>query len=125
MLIRSQGFTHVRTLSDQAKFGGVTLNKTGGQHGTDKMFASPDLAKFLGPAMGVVFQAPGHKTLYLVGDTIWRDEIDQNLKQHEPKIVVINAGYARSEEHTSELQSLMRNSYADFCLKKKNQIRIT
>src|SRR3546814_4667043 len=26
---------------------------------------------------------------------------------------------ARSEEHTSELQSLMRNSYAVFCLKKK------
>src|SRR3546814_3266010 len=25
----------------------------------------------------------------------------------------------RSEEHTSELQSLMRTSYADFCLKKK------
>src|SRR3546814_4183172 len=29
----------------------------------------------------------------------------------------------RSEEHTSELQSLMRISYAVFCLKKKNQIR--
>src|SRR3546814_3839350 len=28
---------------------------------------------------------------------------------------------ARSEEHTSELQSLMRNSYAVFCLKKKKQ----
>src|SRR3546814_8325536 len=27
----------------------------------------------------------------------------------------------RSEEHTSELQSLMRHSYAGFCLKKKNQ----
>src|SRR3546814_9068691 len=27
----------------------------------------------------------------------------------------------RSEEHTSELQSLMRNSYAVFCLKKKTQ----
>src|SRR3546814_2977375 len=27
--------------------------------------------------------------------------------------------YFRSEEHTSELQSLMRNSYAVFCLKKK------
>src|SRR3546814_7459127 len=26
---------------------------------------------------------------------------------------------SRSEEHTSELQSLMRNSYADFCLKNK------
>src|SRR3546814_3916206 len=28
---------------------------------------------------------------------------------------------ARSEEHTSELQSLMRNSYAVFCLKKKKK----
>src|SRR3546814_6278432 len=30
------------------------------------------------------------------------------------------SGVARSEEHTSELQSLMRISYAVFCLKKKN-----
>src|SRR3546814_5681240 len=30
----------------------------------------------------------------------------------------------RSEEHTSELQSLMRISYAVFCLKKKNTIQI-
>src|SRR3546814_4930142 len=29
---------------------------------------------------------------------------------------------ARSEEHTSELQSLMRTSYAVFCLQKKNKI---
>src|SRR3546814_9397850 len=28
---------------------------------------------------------------------------------------------ARTEEHTSELQSLMRNSYAVFCLKKKSK----
>src|SRR3546814_10816066 len=33
------------------------------------------------------------------------------------------AGKARSEEHTSELQSLMRNSYAVFCLKKKKKQR--
>src|SRR3546814_3385288 len=31
--------------------------------------------------------------------------------------------YLRSEEHTSELQSLMRISYAVFCLKKKNTNR--
>src|SRR3546814_7094783 len=31
----------------------------------------------------------------------------------------------RSEEHTSELQSLMRISYAVFCLKKKKQITKT
>src|SRR3546814_5343956 len=31
------------------------------------------------------------------------------------------AGWVRSEEHTSELQSLMRISYAVFCLKKKKR----
>src|SRR3546814_3831506 len=31
------------------------------------------------------------------------------------------AARSRSEEHTSELQSLMRSSYAVFCLKKKNR----
>src|SRR3546814_2702014 len=42
-----------------------------------------------------------------------------------------DAAFGRSEEHTSELQSLMRISYAVFCLKKKNmtlhesQIRLT
>src|SRR3546814_8214890 len=33
-------------------------------------------------------------------------------------------GLVRSEEHTSELQSLMRISYAVFCLKKKKNINI-
>src|SRR3546814_6329339 len=33
-----------------------------------------------------------------------------------------DARQARSEEHTSELQSLMRISYAVFCLKKKNKL---
>src|SRR3546814_9844383 len=38
----------------------------------------------------------------------------------------IVAGYVRrSEEHTSELQSLMRISYAVFCLKKKNKQNCT
>src|SRR3546814_3982556 len=32
----------------------------------------------------------------------------------------LRCGQSRSEEHTSELQSLMRISYAVFCLKKKN-----
>src|SRR3546814_3799830 len=32
-----------------------------------------------------------------------------------------NGGSVRSEEHTSELQSLMRVSYAVFCLQKKTQ----
>src|SRR3546814_8416263 len=42
---------------------------------------------------------------------------------------VVTTGLSRSEEHTSELQSLMRISYAVFCLKKKKThnafVRIT
>src|SRR3546814_6633284 len=33
---------------------------------------------------------------------------------------IVQDGASRSEEHTSELQSLMRISYAVFCLKQKN-----
>lgn len=94
-IIRKQGFRDVRILKDQAEFGGVRLSRTGGQHGTDKMFATPELAEFLGVAIGVVFQAPGHKTLYLAGDTIWRDEVDQALTQYSPEVIVLNAGYAQ------------------------------
>src|SRR3546814_3899161 len=37
------------------------------------------------------------------------------------EMTVVAPGYNRSEEHTSELQSLMRISYAVFCLKKKKK----
>src|SRR3546814_2455808 len=56
-----------------------------------------------------------------------------NTLEHQPAKVAAMEGHydshdgaplilfgLRSEEHTSELQSLMRNSYAVFCLKKKN-----
>src|SRR3546814_2825482 len=49
-----------------------------------------------------------------------RTNFPKTLKAYPPN----PAGY-RSEEHTSELQSLMRISYAVFCLKKKNTNTLT
>src|SRR3546814_10010017 len=48
-------------------------------------------------------------------------EVDQPDARHQLVDQRSRAGHiaARSEEHTSELQSLMRTSYAVFCLKKK------
>src|SRR3546814_2515734 len=46
---------------------------------------------------------------------------DAALGQLRPIAVDLRLGVARSEEHTSELQSLMRISYAVFCLKKKKK----
>src|SRR3546814_2065741 len=39
------------------------------------------------------------------------------------RVGIVGDRALRSEEHTSELQSLMRISYAVFCLKKKNKIQ--
>src|SRR3546814_9969490 len=45
------------------------------------------------------------------------------MKQRSAKAPPRGREGSRSEEHTSELQSLMRNSYAVFCLKKNNSIK--
>src|SRR3546814_3532449 len=50
-----------------------------------------------------------------------RVEIGLDRLVHEIAREVIAFQLIRSEEHTSELQSLMRISYADFCLKKKTK----
>src|SRR3546814_2509832 len=52
-------------------------------------------------------------------------DIAEQLNMARPTVsrltfTLVGLGY-RSEEHTSELQSLMRISYAVFCLKKKNK----
>src|SRR3546814_2679673 len=49
---------------------------------------------------------------------------DDPVLQRVGKLYRIAIGY-RSEEHTSELQSLMRISYAVFCLKKKKKHKLT
>src|SRR3546814_9629425 len=43
---------------------------------------------------------------------LFSDSVASNISLNDP---------SRSEEHTSELQSLMRNSYAVFCLKKNTK----
>src|SRR3546814_4208370 len=54
-------------------------------------------------------------TFYWDGKDAEGNAIDSQALQ------VVVRGAERSEEHTSELQSLMRISYAVFCLKKKNK----
>src|SRR3546814_3639426 len=87
--------------------------------------------------LAAVFRSDGHRThLHVVGSVPphFRDQDAFDMTSVGPDapsfvdadIVVLDTGRApaaplgpRSEEHTSELQSLMRISYAVFCLKKK------
>src|SRR3546814_6316289 len=50
---------------------------------------------------------------------VTREYVARNGSRRDRIVIPAKAGMTRSEEHTSELQSLMRISYAVFCLKKK------
>src|SRR3546814_6830335 len=54
----------------------------------------------------------------------WAQWLEERLATPGAVFVAVGAGHlaGRSEEHTSELQSLMRISYAVFCLKKKKTL---
>src|SRR3546814_10078430 len=58
------------------------------------------------------------RTLNRMNDTIPSARVEGTIELDGEDVYSSNMD--RSEEHTSELQSLMRISYAVFCLKKKN-----
>ncbi len=68
---------------------GITISRTGGQHGTG------EIAKKLAPVSGFVLQSPGEPTLYIAGDTIWCEEVQDALADFRPDVTVLNAGGAR------------------------------
>ncbi|WP_407435810.1 MBL fold metallo-hydrolase [Lelliottia sp.] len=94
-LLRSQGFHNLTVMTENSRFGDIQLSKThGGQHGTDRAYAVPELAERLGEACGVVFRHPDEKTLFIAGDTLWRADVAVELQKQQPDVVVLNAGYA-------------------------------
>src|SRR3546814_6973654 len=81
---------------------------------------SSDLTFHRGASIYHDLTAKAYEAGYLVnerGDDWWRINIPLTPAMFSPGAAA--RGGHRSEEHTSELQSLMRISYAVFCLKKK------
>src|SRR3546814_9678221 len=77
-------------------------------------------------ALQVAREAAGGQDVRIGGGaTVVRDFVAAGLVDHMPLVqvpIVLGRGVRRSEEHTSELQSLIRSSYAVFCLKEKTNI---
>ena len=94
-LLRSQGFDDVRILAENTLFNGVRISKTGGRHGSEAMYAIPELARQLGATMGFVFQKDGLKTVYVAGDTVWESQVRNALETFKPDVIVLNTGDAR------------------------------
>src|SRR3546814_9237499 len=96
---------------------------------------SSDLARQAAQALGVLGIATGDRVSSLAWNTHRHLELfyaapgmgavlhtaNPRLSDEQIAFTIAHAGsrILRSEEHTSELQSLMRISYAVFCLKKK------
>jgi len=91
--IEGKTFSDVRVLTGNPEFNGVKMKKVPAQHGSDAAIqAAYDI---LGEVCGVVFSAPGEKTLYVAGDTVWNDYVEANITEFEPDIIVLNAGNAQ------------------------------
>jgi L-ascorbate metabolism protein UlaG (beta-lactamase superfamily) len=91
--IQAHGFRNVRALGESTVFDGITLIKTPGRHGGEKTVE--ELADLLGYVSGVVFKHPNEKTLYIAGDTVWYEGVEENLKKYEPDVVILNSGDAQ------------------------------
>jgi L-ascorbate metabolism protein UlaG (beta-lactamase superfamily) len=75
--LRSRGYEHVSTEH-------AAIAMTRGRHGTG------EIGDALGPVSGWVVDG-----VYVAGDTIWCDEVEDALATHRPHTIVVNAGGAR------------------------------
>lgn len=92
--IRKDGFRDVRVLTENTVFKGTRLSKTGGQHGDNAIMQGP-VGEILGTVSGVVFQRPGHKSVYVAGDTVWNRHVEEAIGKYQPDVIILNTGYAR------------------------------
>lgn len=95
-LIRSKGFKNVRVLGKGVKQNKVKLTRTYCQHASDAMLQNPDLAEMLDQSMGFVFDAEGHKKVYVAGDTIWNEYVEAEIRMHKPDYCILNTGHAET-----------------------------
>lgn len=82
------GFSNTVPVIQKIDIGGVSLTPTPGSHGTGQW------AQQMGKVSGFIFEAPGEPKIYLAGDTIYYDEIQNIINQHNPEIVITNSGGA-------------------------------
>lgn len=85
--IKASGFKNVEVLQQDTVFEGIQLVKTKGEHGKNE-----EVLKVIGDVCGVVFKHSDENTLYVAGDTVWYDAINEEIHTHQPEVIVVNSG---------------------------------
>ncbi|MGB3681305.1 MAG: MBL fold metallo-hydrolase [Rubrobacteraceae bacterium] len=89
MKISGSGFSNVLPVASDLKWNGLRFVRTGGRHGTG------EIGDQMAPVSGFVVLVEDSPSLYVAGDTIWCEEVEEALRTHRPKNVVVNAGAAQ------------------------------
>lgn len=90
--IKKAGFQDIEVLSDRTSFEGIQLLKTKGEHGRGEVL------HLTGAVCGVVFKHPDEKTLYVAGDTVWYEDVLDEIETHQPEVIVVNGGDVKLAE---------------------------
>lgn len=85
-VITNDGFVNVEVLQEDTVFEGIQLIKTKGEHGRG------EILKLAGHVCGVVCKHQSEKTLYVAGDTVWYEAVQEVIDTHKPEVIVVNAG---------------------------------
>lgn len=83
-----EGFINATVVEDQKVWNGITINRVEGKHGSGKVL------EMMGKTSGFVLQAKNQPTMYIVGDTIWNEDIKNNIKKFNPDYIIVNSGGA-------------------------------
>jgi L-ascorbate metabolism protein UlaG (beta-lactamase superfamily) len=90
---KKEGFTNAETVTRSTAWNGIHIHRTGGQHG------SGEILKHMGTVSGFVLEAAKQPTIYVIGDSIWIDEIELAILKFKPDVIVVNSGGAAMPGH--------------------------
>ncbi|SKC04177.1 MBL fold metallo-hydrolase [Chryseobacterium balustinum] len=85
---KKEGFMNATVVEDQKVWNGINIHRVEGKHGSGKVL------EMMGKTSGFVLQAANQPTVYIVGDTIWNEDIKKDIEKFKPDYIIVNSGGA-------------------------------
>jgi len=106
------GFKNITPVDTADVWENITISRTGGKHGSGKILER------MGIVSGFVLQADGEPTVYWVGDSIWCEDVEDAVEQHNPDIIITHSGGAIIPGHDpiimdAEQTITLANAYSE------------